>query len=92
VTEAEGLTASPGKSDYAIELYPNPAADFVNIEIPQNNGKVQLTVYSPEGKMLRSELLSQPSTQLEVSQLKSGIYLLRFEKDGEIINKRLVIY
>jgi hypothetical protein len=92
LTEAEGLTASPEKPGYAIELYPNPASDFVTVEIPDIKAKVQVSVYSADGKMLHSETITQSLTQVDVSYLKPGIYILRFDSEGEVATRRLVVY
>ncbi|MEI6680616.1 MAG: T9SS type A sorting domain-containing protein, partial [Mariniphaga sp.] len=75
-----------------INIYPNPATDHVTIEIPEITGKVKCSVYSTDGKMLHSEMVEQVTTVLDVSYLKPGVYILRFDSDGEIVTKRLVVY
>jgi hypothetical protein len=92
LTESEGLAASPNKQDYAIELYPNPASDFVTVEIPDIKAKFLVSVYSAEGKMLHSETIDQTVTHLDISYLKPGIYILRFDTEGEVATRRLVVY
>jgi hypothetical protein len=90
--EDKTISAKTNTLDTEVEVYPNPASNYVNIEIPEYNGKVQLTVYSAGSKMLHSELITQSLTQLDVSYLKPGIYFLRFDLDGTLLTKRLVVY
>jgi hypothetical protein len=86
------VIAKPNASDLQIELYPNPASDFVTVEIPDIKAKVQVSVYSADGKMLHSETITQSLTQVDVSYLKPGIYILRFDSEGEVATRRLVVY
>jgi Secretion system C-terminal sorting domain len=80
------------KTGIRIALYPNPAKDFVTVEIPEIASKVQVSVYSAEGKMLHSENITQTLTQLDVSYLKPGVYSLRFDAKSETVTKRLVVF
>lgn len=63
-----------------IKIFPNPVNDNLFINLP--NVDIEISVYSIEGKLILEKL--KPLTlnyQLDVSSLKSGLYLLR------IINK-----
>ena len=75
-----------------IEIYPNPATYFVTIEIPGITQKVKSSVYSTDGKLIHSEMIEQVTTQFDVSYLKPGVYILRFDSEGDIVTKRLVVY
>ncbi|MEI6062149.1 MAG: T9SS type A sorting domain-containing protein, partial [Bacteroidota bacterium] len=75
-----------------IEIYPNPATYFVTIEIPGITQKVKSSVYSTDGKLIHSEMIEQVNTQVDVSYLKPGVYILHFDSEGDIVTKRLVVY
>jgi hypothetical protein len=80
------------KTDIRIDLYPNPANDFVTIKIPEIASEVQVSVYSADGKMVHSGIVTQTFTQLDISCLKPGIYILRFDAEGEVATRRLIVY
>ena len=64
----------------------------MTVEIPDIKAKVLVSVYSADGKMLHSETITQSLTQMDVSYLKPGIYILRFDSEGEVATRRLVVY
>lgn len=71
---------------YGIKAYPNPAKDQVFLE--GNYQRVQLI------DLMGRVLLTNANTvrSLDVSALKSGIYLLKFHlENGQIVNKKLAI-
>jgi len=74
-----------------VEIYPNPATDEVNISIPENEGKIKLAVTSMEGKVQTTKEFSGSETQLDVSRFQPGFYLVIFDRDGEIVTRRLVV-
>jgi len=88
LSDTEGSLKNPGS---LIEIYPNPASDFVNIVIPENNSDIQLVLFSTEGKAVISERIDGSSSMLDVSKLKPGIYILRFAINNEIVTKRLIV-
>lgn len=70
-----------------ISLYPNPAHEVLRIkgDLP---GQSHYSILDATGKVLGKGLLGG---QIEVGQLKRGVYLLRIERDdNQIINKKFL--
>ncbi|MEI6062119.1 MAG: T9SS type A sorting domain-containing protein, partial [Bacteroidota bacterium] len=88
---ADALTPNQEASK-EIKVYPNPANDYITIEIPEITGKVKCSMYSADGKILLSEMVEQVTTVFDVSYLKPGVYILRFDTEGEVVTRRLVVY
>ena len=86
--EPQNVIAATGSR---VEIYPNPASKRVNVLISEPAEKVCLDVYSSEGKLVRSMLITEQSSEVDISLLKPGIYILRFNLDGALISKRLVV-
>jgi len=83
-----GVNTSNAKSN-SIALYPNPAKDVVNIS---SSSKISsISVYDITGKMvLKSNTIA--NDQINVSSLKSGIYLVRIEDvNNNYEDKKIVI-
>jgi endoglucanase Acf2 len=61
----------------ALELYPNPANNLVNISADQDT---QLMIYSLTGALIMKQDIQQGSTAINVSTLASGLYLVKAGK------------
>jgi Leucine-rich repeat (LRR) protein len=62
-----------------IEIYPNPANEFVNIKIPDKSKTVIVTIFDVDDKtVLIKEILetTQQNATLNISDLCPGVYLL----------------
>lgn len=78
-----------------IKLYPNPAHNtvFLAIDHPINAAKIGMTVFNLQGKQLmRQQLDPSNHTELNVSQLPPGIYLVQFQFEEQVMNKKLIIH
>ncbi|MBC3845433.1 T9SS type A sorting domain-containing protein [Winogradskyella echinorum] len=70
-------------------LYPNPTnSGFVNI-ISSNNEVMNVQVFDILGKQVKNEVLS--NNTLNVSDLNSGIYIVKITQNNASITKKLVI-
>jgi len=73
-------------------VYPNPAQNGVQIELantPEANAKVELL--NANGKLVLSETISGKLTELNVSTLAKGTYLMRYSDDTQSMLKQLII-
>lgn len=73
----------------SFKIYPNPTSlDFVNIE-SKNNETIKATVFDILGK----QIISSPVTnnKLDISNLNTGIYILRLDQNTATVTKKLVI-
>ncbi|OPZ98349.1 MAG: hypothetical protein BWY70_01247 [Bacteroidetes bacterium ADurb.Bin408] len=60
-----------------ISIYPNPADNLVNIDIPQNYGQMDISIYDASGKLIRNKPNAAGHLTFDVSTLASGIYYLQ---------------
>ena len=62
-----------------LKVYPNPATDFINIEIsPVDTGRVNIELYNNSGvKVLSNAMTYQPVLKVNISEIPSGIYFLK---------------
>lgn len=79
------------KGTFEIEFYPNPANDQITIIAPENDSDIRLSVINSSGIVVDSDKFNGIDATYNLQHLKPGIYLLRFEKDGIIVNKRMVV-
>ena len=78
----------------SISLYPNPANDIINVQCTMNNVEVKaLEVFDVYGKLINTvETVCTPSlqTQINVSNLASGMYFMRVTTDEGVATKSFV--
>lgn len=63
--------------DFRLFLYPNPAEEYVSIDLPIQYNKGILQVYNMQGQLLKSSTITTGGTQsFSISDLPNGIYQL----------------
>lgn len=72
-----------------LTLYPNPAREAVTIEVPAEGGLME--VLSITGQVIVSQPAEGRVTRLDVSNFKSGLYLVRVTNGNTIYSNRLLV-
>lgn len=75
-------------------VYPNPSKDNITLLIDENYKKIQLNLYSNDGKLiLKKQLGSNRSNKVMINlgMLKPGLYLLNLVTESTTISKKLII-
>jgi len=67
-----------GKNEKAVSVYPVPARSTVVVTVPQTLVTTNATLFDNTGKQIRTILLTNTASTIDVSDLPSGIYVLRF--------------
>ena len=68
---------------HPLRLSPNPARDFINIQLPQAVHNALVEVYDISGSLVKKEAISSGRTyQLNINNLHSGFYTLRIPSSG----------
>lgn len=90
VTDVAGATLSVDSFELSnFSVFPNPTSTgFVNIKTTSNEA-VNVTVFNILGKQVISQELT--NKKLDVSNLNSGVYLVKLTQNGNSTTKKLVI-
>jgi len=80
------------KTDIDIKLYPNPASQYINLELPEIWGETRLVIYDVTGReQVKQVNIFTTNYKLSIAKLPMGIYLCRFTNEkGLIITKTLI--
>lgn len=70
-----------------VQLYPNPATDVVYLKSSEPIQEIEL--YSVTGALLQTKF--ENKTELDVSQLSSGMYILKLKINDRFISKKITI-
>jgi len=88
-----GINQNSGLSD--INVYPNPATNFLNVDLTSDAQNIEMNVVDMSGKILYSNIISHNGGsqiyKVPVSNLASGIYFLHMNTStGKTIQKFIV--
>lgn len=89
---AASATASKENVDpsFAINLYPNPAGDQLNVWVEGVQKKTAIKVYNLMGKLVMQQESGNTLTQLNVSKLTPGFYLVKVNDGKEIKSAKFI--
>jgi len=91
ITISAGVGVNQVLKDAELSVFPNPSYGYLNIELEDYSGKpVDLLIYDLGGKQVMSGYLNNANTTLDVVDLKSGVYVIRLESEGETLTRRFV--
>ncbi|XZF13473.1 LamG-like jellyroll fold domain-containing protein [Chitinophagaceae bacterium MMS25-I14] len=73
-----------------ILIYPNPATDKVNIQLPESNNQAEYELQNAMGQLLASGSVSRTQNSISLSNYPAGIYLLKLEINGSIVVRKIL--
>lgn len=75
-----------------VDVYPQPAYSTANVRFSEKwQGHGNITILNSTGERIGYQVINSNPVSLPVSQLPSGLYLLRIEKGGQVIVKKLLV-
>ncbi len=73
------------------KIYPNPAQDFVSIELPKNYTQARLSIYNLTGQLLSQKQITQANQQIPISELGNGVYIFVIQNGDKVIGRQRVV-
>jgi hypothetical protein len=71
-------------------VYPNPASNQITIETSRTSTGSYLAILNIEGQQLITRQITEPKTQLDISNLPSGVYFVRLTNDKSVVTGKLI--
>ncbi len=72
-----------------VKIYPNPANEFINIEISDNSINL-CQIYNSNGQMIKSIYLVPDNNSYNISNLKAGLYFIQIPIQNGIITRKMI--
>ncbi len=87
---------SPIINNSALNIYPNPAAEEMTIQINcTGNSKIQIEVYDLLGNLIQEQDNNAKSGinkfQLDISTLQEGIYIVKIAENGKNVTQKISV-
>ncbi len=80
------------KQRNSLSIYPNPAYSIITIDLantPSQNAF--LTISNTSGQQLITQIVSDSKTQIDISRLPKGIYIVKMQLGKDLLNRKLVV-
>ncbi|TDO83879.1 putative secreted protein (Por secretion system target) [Flavobacterium chryseum] len=87
------VNATLSTGDFELEkstvtLYPNPSADKFTVFAPEES---VISVISPQGKIISEQKTTTETTELNLANHSSGLYLIKITNDNKSITKKVIL-
>ncbi len=87
-----GINNAVVSSDNNVTVYPNPASTTLNVKLGSVTDKATVTVYNAIGQIvIASQEVNDNATEINVSTLAKGVYILKVSNGKEVSNTKFVI-
>jgi hypothetical protein len=74
-----------------VQVFPNPTLGRLNVQIPGNDSKSEIGLFDMYGRAVLRQNSSAVNTQLNISGLPAGVYMLRVNRNGkEVYSTKIV--
>jgi hypothetical protein len=94
--EAHFKSSTSGMNNYKadkvpIVIYPNPANDYITLSCPSMvNNELIVKVYNIQGKMLLQQKSNQDKTEIDISGLAKGLYIVTVIGNDINISEKII--
>ena len=78
-------------TDNSLEVFPNPVQNLLNVDLKSNKGISEIQLFDINGIQVMSKRTSSVRSQMNLSKLSAGIYLMKVVKDGVVVSKTKVV-
>jgi hypothetical protein len=78
------LTLSDGKENAGsavVSVFPNPAEGRITVEILKDTRPVSYSMIDFSGRMVREGMLTSPRTEIDLSDIPAGVYILKADSE-----------
>ena len=82
------ITGIEEVSNLNITLYPNPVSD--NLKINGITNPTTATIYSENGRLIQTNKLNSSISDINLTGLSAGLYIIKLQSDNEMAVKRFV--
>jgi len=78
------------RKESSFSIYPNPANNFISIDTDVT-AQVRVQILNYKGQVVKEESLVNVSSQINVSDLTSGIYFVNILINDSVSTEKLII-
>ena len=85
INEKDGINSG-------ISVYPNPAGSTINVALDRDQqSSLDLIVFDGKGRVVHETQISSAKTRVDISKLKTGLYILQVQRGNEMIGRETFV-
>ena len=65
-----------GKENLPLNIYPNPAVEFITLELMANSSKTEIKIFNTLGELMNYSISTNQKVKIDISNLSDGVYIL----------------
>ena len=85
------VLAPSGNAELTLRAYPNPATNYVNVNVAGNNGPVILKIYSSQGNVVSILEMREASAKFDMSAFPPGMYFIQAGDGSRQVTEKLLL-
>lgn len=90
-SDSISLTVNEHQQQEHFNVYPNPAQTFISVEASnKTNTEARISIFDMSGKEVKRISTTDKITQINISNLENGVYIITF-KDASVFDKKKLI-
>jgi hypothetical protein len=80
------------ESNIDIRIFPNPSNDYITVSCDNCDvdSNIKVSVLSPDGKVIHFTSLVSNISKIDLTQMLSGLYILKVDIEGEIYYQKII--
>ena len=79
-----------GVAHATTSLYPNPATDFLTLQLPRNVSNTQIRIYDLLGTLKIMDTKHASFARIAVGDLRPGVYVVEVSSPAGVVRERFV--
>ena len=79
------------QSNFDFELYPNPSSEKVSVKMEEGSSPFAIKIADASGRILLNSDYISRNTEIDISSLSNGLYLISITQQGIVKGKPLII-
>ncbi len=86
----EGID-DPSSAFYNVHLYPVPASDYLDVDLPKSSEEIAMKLYNLEGKLMLGQILLSGKNRIDMQSIAAGVYSLQMKNTSGIEMRKIVV-
>lgn len=74
-----------------VKVYPNPASDFLQVELPEGMENAMIQIVDAAGRVILTHEAKNVENTIAVNNLKAGTYFVNIQNNSQRITRNIVI-
>ena len=89
--DTKTASSTTTNSNESMRIYPNPTQDFFFVQLSNQVHDSQLKIYDVLGKEVSQQTLNKTQSEISVSHLETGIYIIEVSQGNNKFIEHIVV-